>query len=175
MRLLVSFDASPTPRSCASSRAGRKTSTLGVRASWAFGPTRASRRSSKYISKKSYEKDQTAGRCRGTTAAARSGRTPRRRHRLYLSRERPHRGGLGVPARAVPAAAEEDEQVVLAPQLTAGKPRALHQRFELRPHDRRMDAAVKRPLREAAVGAGDHVFAPEHAGEAHDALVRSEE
>src|SRR2546422_7185778 len=49
-----------------------------------------------------------------------------------------------------------------------------------RSHDRRMDAAVKRPLREAAVGAGDHVFAPEHAGEPHDALghqlgMRSEE
>src|SRR5437879_13415822 len=139
MRLLVSFDASPTPRSCASSRAGHRISTLGVRATSAFKPTRASRRSSKYISRKSYEKDQTAGRCRGTAAAARSGRTPRRRHRLYLSRERSARGRLGVPARAVPAAAEEeDEQVVSAPQLTAGKPRALHQRFELRPHDGRM-------------------------------------
>jgi len=33
-----------------------------------------------------------------------------------------------------------------------------------------MHAAVKRPLREAAVGAGDHVFASQHAGEPHDAL-----
>src|SRR5262245_56583062 len=57
-----------------------------------------------------------------------------------------------------------------APQLLAGEPRALCERFELRPHDGGMNAAMERALREAAVGPGDDVLAAEKLGEPHDPL-----
>ena len=47
------------------------------------------------------------------------------------------------------------------PQFLTGQPGAFGERFELRPHDRRMHPAVKRPLGEAAIGARKHVFPPQ--------------
>src|SRR5262245_46375020 len=58
----------------------------------------------------------------------------------------------------------------LTPQLLARKPRALGERFELRPHDRGMDPAMERALREAAVGAGDDVLTADELAEPHDPL-----
>src|SRR5215510_14060349 len=58
----------------------------------------------------------------------------------------------------------------LTPQLLAGKPRALGERFELRPHDRGMDATMERALREAAIGPGNDVLAADQLGEPHDPL-----
>src|SRR5439155_9873382 len=51
--------------------------------------------------------------------------------------------------------APRDWSVFLRPELLRRKPGAFGERFELRPHDARMHAPVKRPLREAAVGAGE--------------------
>src|SRR5216683_120643 len=56
------------------------------------------------------------------------------------------------------------------PQLSAREPRALDQRLQLGPHDRGMNAAIEGALREAAIGARHHVLAPQHIGEAQDAL-----
>src|SRR6516164_1567964 len=56
------------------------------------------------------------------------------------------------------------------PQLLARELRSFDQRGELRPHYGRMDSAVERALREAAVGAGHHVVAAGDAREPHDAF-----
>ena len=58
----------------------------------------------------------------------------------------------------------------LRPQFLAGEPRAFGQRLELRPHDLRMDAAVERALRKAAIGAGDHVLAADDLRQPNDAF-----
>src|SRR5262249_21225088 len=52
----------------------------------------------------------------------------------------------------------------------AGKARAGNQRLELCPHDRRMHAAVERPLREAAVRPRHQVLAADEARDAREAL-----
>src|SRR5215470_4797456 len=57
-----------------------------------------------------------------------------------------------------------------APQLLAGEARAFDQCLELGPHDGRMNAAMERALREAAVGPGDHVLAPQQTREPYDPL-----
>ena len=51
------------------------------------------------------------------------------------------------------------------PQLLAREPGARDQRFELGPGELRMDASA-----EAAIGAGDDIFAPHHPGESPDAV-----
>ncbi len=56
----------------------------------------------------------------------------------------------------------------LAPQFLCRQFRAGRQRFELRPHDGRVNAAVKWSLRESAIRSGDDVFAPDDLGEPHD-------
>jgi hypothetical protein len=48
--------------------------------------------------------------------------------------------------------------------------RALRERLELRPHDRRVDAPVERPLREAAIRSGEHALAPDELAVADDGL-----
>ena len=57
-----------------------------------------------------------------------------------------------------------------APKLIAGNARAFGHGFELGPHDRGMHTAIELLLGEAAVSAGDHVFAANDAGESHDTL-----
>src|SRR5215472_17747933 len=57
-----------------------------------------------------------------------------------------------------------------APQCAGGNPRAFDQGFQLRPHDRRMDAAREWALREAAIGAAHDVFAASDLRQADDAL-----
>ena len=44
----------------------------------------------------------------------------------------------------------------------------MHQRAELGPHDAGMDPAVKRPLREAAIGSGKKIFASDQPRDAHN-------
>src|SRR5262247_3288988 len=78
-------------------------------------------------------------------------------HRVAVRMSRPN---MSQPTRLAPS----------TPQLLAGKPRALSERFELRPHDRGMDAAMERSLREAAIGAGDDVLAADEPGEPHNPL-----
>ena len=56
------------------------------------------------------------------------------------------------------------------PQLLARQPRAFGQRFQLRPHNRGMHPPVERALREAAIGARDHVLAPQEFRVTHNAL-----
>ena len=56
------------------------------------------------------------------------------------------------------------------PEFPAGDSGAFCHCFEFGPHDGGMDAAVKLLLREAAVGAGDHVFAADAFREAHETL-----
>src|SRR6185312_7205861 len=58
----------------------------------------------------------------------------------------------------------------LGPELPARKPGSFAQRFQLRPHHRRMHAAIERPLRKAAIGAGDHVLAADNTRQARNAL-----
>src|SRR5262245_45617018 len=58
----------------------------------------------------------------------------------------------------------------LTPQLLAGELRSRDQGFELSPHHAAVNAAMERTLREATVGPGDHVLAPEQMCEPHDAL-----
>src|SRR5690606_26559401 len=57
-----------------------------------------------------------------------------------------------------------------APQFAARAARALAERFELRPLDRRVDAADMRRLGEAAVGAAEHVLTADELRHAHEAL-----
>ena len=57
-----------------------------------------------------------------------------------------------------------------APEPAAGDPRALDQRAQLRPGDLGVNLVAGARRAEAAIGAGDHPFAPDHAGEALDAL-----
>src|SRR6516162_4945174 len=57
-----------------------------------------------------------------------------------------------------------------APQCSGRNPRAFGQGFQLRPHDRRMDATRERALREAAIGAAHDVFATDDLGQPDDAL-----
>ena len=59
---------------------------------------------------------------------------------------------------------------MLSPQGLRGDARAFGQGFQLRPHDGGMDAARERALREAAIGAADHVVAPDDPGKPYDAL-----
>ena len=56
------------------------------------------------------------------------------------------------------------------PQLLRRQLRTVQQRLELGPHDAGANAPVERALREAAVGAGDHVLAPDHLGQPNDAF-----
>src|SRR5437762_9955478 len=59
----------------------------------------------------------------------------------------------------------------LSPELSGGEPRALRHRRELQPRDARMRVIEShRRGGEAAVGAGDDVFAPDDPGEADDPL-----
>ena len=57
-----------------------------------------------------------------------------------------------------------------APQFAARDARAFGHRLKFRPHDRGMNATVERPLRKAAISAGDNVLAPDNIGEPHNAL-----
>src|SRR2546423_7515143 len=66
--------------------------------------------------------------------------------------------------------APRDWNIFLRPELSRRKPGAFGERFELRPHDARMHAPMKRPLREAAVGAGEYILASHQPRDAHDAL-----
>src|SRR5690606_38945533 len=59
-----------------------------------------------------------------------------------------------------------------APQFAARDARALAERFELGPLDRRMNAADMRRLGEAAVGTAEHVLAADELGHAHEAFGR---
>src|SRR5205807_10536238 len=59
---------------------------------------------------------------------------------------------------------------VLLPQRLDCEPGARHQSLELSPHDGRVDATVKWPLREAAIGSRDHSFAADEPREANHAL-----
>src|SRR5262245_36671338 len=58
----------------------------------------------------------------------------------------------------------------VVPKLCRRQTRAFGKRFQLRPHDRRMHPAVEWPLRETAIGTGDHVLAAEILRVAHDTL-----
>src|ERR1700688_2853826 len=59
---------------------------------------------------------------------------------------------------------------LLAPKRLRRDPRAFGERFQLRPHDGRVDAARERALRETAIGAAHDVLAADDFGEPHDPL-----
>ena len=58
------------------------------------------------------------------------------------------------------------------PKLRRGDLGAFGERAQLGPHDAAVDAPGERALAEAAIGAGDHVLAPDLAGEADQAAAR---
>src|ERR1700716_2887726 len=59
---------------------------------------------------------------------------------------------------------------IFAPELLAGESRAVDQSLQLRPHDLRMHARKVGDLREAAIGARDHVLAADQTRQPHDTL-----
>src|SRR5665213_931197 len=79
----------------------------------------------------------------------------------------------GACASAVTASAAESSACISArspPEFFRRQSRAFRQALELRPHHLRMHARNGFPLREAAVGRRDDVFAPEQLREPDDAI-----
>src|SRR5262249_39142910 len=57
----------------------------------------------------------------------------------------------------------------LLPELVARKPGSFAECFQLCPHNRGMHAAIERPLRKTAIGAGNDVLASNNSCKPHDA------
>ena len=59
---------------------------------------------------------------------------------------------------------------MMSPQLGRGKSRSFRKRAQFRPHDALVHTFGKRALREAAVGAGQHILAAHDFGKADKSL-----